>query len=411
MLDLTRRLRLVHNEAVDMRSPHGLFLSILSASYGGGHQRVGEAIAEEWQARIGGRVEIVDYFTRFTSPTFFALTKFWYYQAVRFAPGIQAKFYNMMGEIRPDSRFRRAVNRTGMDRLDRYLADTRPDVVCCVHWTFTGTMSDLKIEGRTTVPCLTAITDYVSHGEWIHPRVDRYAVPHAVMRDGLLARGIPPDRIIVSGMPIARKFQRSLDRAALAARLGLTPGIPVVLVIAGAYATLGRIGDIVRVLARFPRPIQALVVCANARRLAGQVRAAGARSPHRFWVFGYVNNVEELMTVSDVLIGKAGGVTVSEALAKRLPMLLYGSIPGQEESNAQFLVGQGAAVAASTPGELAEALEALLARPERLGAMRHVAARLSRPDAAAVVVAHLAQLVTGSGPAAEEPLSVRRLSS
>jgi processive 1,2-diacylglycerol beta-glucosyltransferase len=411
MLNLTRRLRLVHNEAVDMRSPHGLFLSILSASYGGGHQRVGEAIAEEWQAQIGGRVEIVDYFTRFTSPTFFALTKFWYYQAVRFAPRIQAKFYNMMGEIRPDSRFRRAVNRTGMDRLDRYLADTRPDVVCCVHWTFTGTMSDLKIEGRTTVPCLTAITDYVSHGEWIHPRVDRYAVPHAVMRDGLLARGIPPDRIIVSGMPIARKFQRSLDRAALAAGLGLKPGVPVILVMAGAYATLGRIGDIVQVLARFPRPIQALVVCANARRLAGQVRAADARSPHRFWVFGYVNNVEELMTVSDLLIGKAGGVTVSEALAKRLPMLLYGSIPGQEESNTQFLVGQGAAVAASTPGELEEALEALLARPERLGAMRQVAARLDRPDAAAVVVAHLAQLATGSGPAAEEQLSVRRLSS
>jgi processive 1,2-diacylglycerol beta-glucosyltransferase len=373
-----------------------MFLSILSASYGGGHQRVGEAIAEEWKAQVGGRVEIVDYFTRFTNPMFFAVTKFSYYQTVRFAPNLQAKFYKMMGEIPADSRFRRAVNRTGMDRLARYLAKERPDVVCCVHWTFTGTMSDLKIEGRTRVPCLTAITDYVSHGEWIHPQIDRYAVPHVVMRDGLLARGVPAERIIVSGMPIERKFQHALDRNVLAADLGLAAGIPVVLIMAGAYATLGRVGDVVRILARFPRPIQAVVVCANARRLADQVRAAAARSPHRFLVFGYVNNVEELMTVSDLLVSKAGGVTVSEALAKRLPMLLYGSIPGQEESNAQFLVEQGAAQAAKSPAELQQALEGLLAHPERLAAMRHAAARIGQPDAAGVVVAHLAELANGS---------------
>jgi len=377
------------------------FLSILSASYGGGHQRVGEAIAEEWKARVGGRVDIVDYFTRFTNPTFFALTKFSYYQTVRFAPNLQAKFYKMMGEIAPDSRFRRAVNRTGMDRLERYLTSERPDVVCCVHWTFTGTMSDLKIEGRTRVPCLTAITDYVSHGEWIHPRIDRYAVPHAVMRDGLLARGVPAARIIVSGMPIERKFRHALDRNALAADLGLAADVPVILVMAGAYAALGRVGDIVQVLARSPRPVQALVVCANARRLADQVRTAAARSPHRFLVYDYVTNVEELMTVSDLLIGKAGGVTVSEALAKRLPMLLHGSIPGQEESNSQFLVEQGAAEAAASPAELRERLEGLLAHPERLASMRQAAARLAQPDAAGVVVAHLAQLADGSGDAQE----------
>jgi len=108
-----------------------------------------------------------------------------------------------------------------------------------------------------------------------------------------------------------------------------------------------------------------------------------------------------LMTVSDLLIGKAGGVTVSEALAKRLPMLLHGSIPGQEESNSQFLVEQGAAEAAASPAELRERLEGLLAHPERLASMRQAAARLAQPDAAGVVVAHLAQLADGSGDAQE----------
>ena len=380
-----------------------MFLSILFANYGHGHRRVGEAIAAEWVEHTGGQVEIVDYFARFTNPVSDAVTRFWYYQVVRFAPKIQGRFYRLMGEIRPDSRFRRAVNRQGMERLDRYLAGARPDVVCCVHWTFAGTMSDLKIAGRTTVPCLTVITDYVSHGEWLHPAVDRYCVPHDLMRDGLLARGIPAERIVVSGLPIERKFQRPLDRDVLMDRLGLTPGVPVILVMAGAYAMLGGVHDVARVLARFPRPIQAVVVCSNAPRLADRIRALGERSPHRFRVFGYVDNVEELMAVSDLLITKAGGVTVSEALAKRLPMLLYRSIPGQEESNAEFLVERGAALAAKTPAEVRVALKELLAHPERLAAMRQVAAGLSRPDAAGVVATHLAQLAGDVRPLAVSP--------
>ena len=373
-----------------------MFLTVLSCSYGGGHRRVAEVIAEEWTAQVGGRVEVIDYFTRFAGRRFAAQTRFWYYQTVRFAPKIQERYYNYMGRIPHDSRFRRAVNRTGMNNLLQYLDAARPDVVCGVHWTFAGTLSDLKGAGRTAVPCLTVITDYVSHGEWLHPHMDRYAVAHPEMRDGLLAWGVPAERIIVAGMPVARKFGPSLDRGHLKAGLGLTPGVPVILAMAGADATVGRLGDIVAVLARFPRPIQALVVCANAPRLAEHVRRLTARSPHRFHVSGFVDNVEELMAVGDVLITKAGGVTVSEALVTRLPMLLYGSIPGHETSNARFLVDHGAALEAATPAELRGRLGELLARPERLAAMRAAAAPLARPDAAQVVVRHLARLAAES---------------
>lgn len=374
-----------------------MFLAILSCNYGGGHQRVAEVIAAEWRAQTGGRVEIVDYFTRFANPRFDSLTRFWYYQTIRFAPGVQRRFYDFMGEIRPDSWFRRQVNRTGMERLHDYLTAERPDAVCCVHWTFTGTMSDLKGAGRTAVPCLTVITDYVAHGEWIHPNVERYCVPHEVMRDGLCRRGVPAGHVLASGVPVERKFDRQQDRAALMKRFGLTPGVPVVLVMAGAYAALGRVDDLVQVLARVPRPIQPLVVCANAPRLARRVRAAGGRSAHPFRVFGYVDNIDELMTVSDLLVTKAGGVTVSEAFMKGLPMLVFGSIPGQEESNTDFVVGQGAAVAVKTPAEASEALDALLARPDRLAELARAAARLRRPDAARIVVAELARLAAGSG--------------
>ncbi len=367
-------------------------LSILSCNYGGGHKRAGEAIATEWEARTGGRAEMVDYFVRFVHPVFDAVTKFSYIQSVRRAPVMYGMFYKLTGDIRPDSLVQRAINRMGMDRLDRYLAAERPDVVCCVHCTPAGTMSDLKIAGRTTVPCLTVITDYVTHSQWIHPKVDRYCVPNALVRDGLIERGIDLESIVVSGLPIERKFARSLDRATLSPKFGLEAGVPVVLVMAGAYAMLGGVGEVVRVLARFPRPLQVLVVCGYDRRLEDQVRARAGDSPHRFHVFGYVDNVEELMTVSDVLITKAGGVTVSEALAKHMPMLIYRPIPGQEEGNTRFLLDHGAALAPKRPDELRAALEMLLTSPQRLAAMKAAAANLGRPDAVEVVVAQLAEL-------------------
>ncbi len=375
----------------------GPLLSILSCNYGGGHRRVGEAIAAEWETETGGRAELVDFFARFVHPMFDAITKFSYIQSVRRAPLLYGMFYKMTGEIRPDSHVQRAINRMGMERLEDYLAAERPDVVCCVHCTPAGTMSDLKIARRTAVPCLTVITDYVTHSQWIHPHVDQYCVPSASVREGLLARGISPDRIAVTGMPIEQKFLRPLDRGALMTRFGLSPTVPVVLVMAGAYAMLGGVPDVVGMLADFSRPLQIIVVCGHDRRLEDQVRAQAARSQHRFQVYGYVDIVEELMTVSDLLVTKAGGVTVSEALTKRLPMLIYRPIPGQEEGNTRFLLEHGAAVVCRTPQELRNALNDLLTHRDRLAAMRELVAGLSRPDATRTVVAHLAALAGGTG--------------
>ena len=381
-------------------------LAILSCNYGGGHKRVAETVAAEWSARTGGRAEIVDYFARFVHPVFDALTKFSYIQSVRRAPGLYGLFYRLTGEIRPDSATQKFINRMGMDRLERYLAEESPDAVCCVHCTPAGTMSDLRLAGRSTVPCLTVITDYVTHSQWIHPAVDRYCVPNDTVRDGLAARGIPAERIVVSGLPVERKFLKELDRGALRRQYGLRPDVPVVLVMAGAYAMLGGVLDVTRALAQFARPIQVLVVCGYDRRLEDQVRARAAGSPHPFHVVGYVDTVEELMTMSDVLVTKAGGVTVSEALVKRLPMLIYRPIPGQEEGNTRFLLAHGVALAPRTPAQLVAHLDQLLGDPARLAAMAEAAGSLGRPDAAEVVTAELAGLPSLQGAPAATSLTL-----
>ena len=381
-------------------------LAILSCNYGGGHKRVAETVAAEWERQTGGHAEIVDYFARFVHPVFDALTKFSYIQSVRRAPGLYGLFYKLTGDIKSDSITQRFINRMGMDRLERYLTETQPDAVCCVHCTPAGTMSDLRLAGRTAIPCLTVITDYVTHSQWIHPAVDRYCVPNDTVRDGLLSRGIPESRIVVSGLPVERKFRRPLDRDALRQQYGLKPDVPVVLVMAGAYAMLGGVPDVTQALAQFARPIQVIVVCGYDRRLEEQVRARAARSPHPFHVVGYVDTVEELMTVSDILVTKAGGVTVSESLVKQLPMLIYRPIPGQEEGNTRFLLDHGAALTPRTPAQLIENLESLLGDSGRLAAMAGAAGALGRPDAADVVTAELGRLTALHGAAAATSVTI-----
>src|SRR5207245_11518337 len=136
-------------------------------------------------------------------------------------PGLYGLVDRATGEVRPDSFIQRAINRLGLERLDRYLRAKRPDIICCVHCTPAGTMSDLKSARRTAVPCVTVITDYVTHSQWIHPHIEEYCVPSISVRDGLLARGIPAPRISITGLPIELKFLRPLDRAGLPRRFGL----------------------------------------------------------------------------------------------------------------------------------------------------------------------------------------------
>ena len=102
------------------------------------------------------------------------------------------------------------------------------------------------------------------------------------------------------------------------------------------------------------------------------------------------------MAACDLTVTKAGGLTISEALAMELPMLIYRPIPGQEYANRDYLLRAGAAVYARTRRELREQLIELIRSPARLEAMRAAARAIRRPHAAAAAAAAMSALVEGS---------------
>ncbi|WP_242831245.1 glycosyltransferase [Desulfitobacterium dehalogenans] len=123
-------------------------------------------------------------------------------------------------------------------------------------------------------------------------------------------------------------------------------------------------------------PVQLLIVCGRDKRLYCTLEPLIRKAENRVLLFEFVENVEELMTVLDLMITKAGGLTVSEALTKQLPMVIYKPIPGQEKVNSEFLRRVGTGKIATTERELLQILTHLLENPEEIKVMGHAAAKL-----------------------------------
>ena len=356
---------------------------ILSASYGSGHAEAARSLAAAVEAR-GGRAVVVDHFRELVHPVFAHVSRALYYGLLRRAPGVWALAYGLGDRMGPESPLSFGMTRVGTARLARLLDTMRPDAVITVHATPAVAMATLALAGRRLPPHTTAVTDFVAHSQWMPSPVDRYCVAAEEVRNEFVARGIPPERVIVTGVPVRAEFSRPVETIAARRAWGLAPGLPTVVAMAGTQGSLGRLHDVVRALLSRERPLQAVVVAGRDERLRARLAHLAAGS--RVRVVGYVEDVRTLLAAADLLVTKAGGMTLAEATATEVPLLLYGSLPGQEIGNERFASRAGIALVARSRGELRRLLDRALTDPDTVERMQGSLRRLRRPDAAAHIV-------------------------
>jgi processive 1,2-diacylglycerol beta-glucosyltransferase len=237
-----------------------------------------------------------------------------------------------------------------------------------------------KRSGRLRVPLVGVVTDFGVHTYWLQQEIDLYLVGHDDVKQEMIRRGIRAERIHVTGIPIKPKFGETMDAATARQRLKIHPSKRTLLLMGGGHG-LGPMPDIVHALKTVPFPLQTLIVCGRNRSVHNKVTKAVDGSPD-FHVFGYVKDTALLMSAADVLISKPGGLTCSEALAKRLPMVLTTPIPGQEERNVLFLTKHNAARLAQTPEDLLHIVVDLIRHPKKIETMRQNARALAKPHSA-----------------------------
>ncbi|MBI3343776.1 MAG: hypothetical protein HY028_02730 [Gammaproteobacteria bacterium] len=349
---------------------------IFTAPYGEGHRSATEALAshlrEHYPTRV--QVQVVDYFETFT-PAVAWISAYLYRRVTTYWPWAWGAFFAMTDRLSA-SRASRLLNLMALGKARRFLRAHRPDIVISTYPICGQVASELQREmGHLSA---TVVTDFGVHSQWVHPATDLYFVGADAVKEAVIGKGISRERIEVTGIPVRASFSLPVDREKARSKHRMS-GAPVFLLSGGGWG-MAYIETLSRRLA--PLPIQLLVLCGKNAHLLSRIERLSQHFPN-ILPLGFVpDRMVELLSLSDLMIGKAGGLTVSEALCTGLPMLLYRPIPGQEVFNADFLVNEGAALWARDEADLVSKAAFLARRPDRLAQLRENAARLGRPRAA-----------------------------
>ncbi len=373
---------------------------ILTASYGSGHVRAARVLADEFR-RAGALPTVVDHFRELVHPKFDQWSRALYYAVLRRTPALWGGAYWLGDQISVSSPFMLGFNRVGAGKLRRLLRAQRFDQAVSVQPTPAAALSYLRSCGEATPPHTTVFTDFVAHTQWIHPYVDRYCVPAEEIAHDLTAKGLPRESVIVTGVPVASEFLHQPDRAAARLAMGLSPRLPVLLFMDGSGGGFGRLEEAARAVLGMEQSFQAVFVAGHERSLESRLRRLAAGSENRVKVFGFVDHIRELMAAADFLVTKAGGLTLAEALAAELPVICFGSIPGQEARNERFAAMSGVGLVAGSGAQLQRVIAAALRDPVLLRDIRERIGLYRRPRAAQDIVG----LVLGDQRLARERVS------
>jgi processive 1,2-diacylglycerol beta-glucosyltransferase len=353
---------------------------ILIDRHGDGHFKAAQAIQQAIRLSYPQAEAMVADFMKLAHPYSYPFTRSLFLKGIQKLPSLYGYFFQKTYHHH-SSCWAHAFMKLGLKRMTLWLEQVQPSVVVSTSPLAAITMSIMKAQGLT-VPTATVITDHSSHGFWVQPHTDLYLVSSDFVRQALIRLGISHSRIAVTGIPIRLEFCRNYSRKGLIEKYQLNPNLPTILVMGGGWGMLGNEKSFLEPFNHLPKICQFIIVCGHNRKLKRNLAKQIPHSKHPILLTGYVENIHELMKIADLMITKAGGLTTAEAMALGLPMLLYKSLPGQEQENTRFLLDTGVARQADNATDLTLQISNLLKNPELLFKMKKKAQHLQSKQSA-----------------------------
>ncbi len=387
-------------------------ITILSASTGGGHMSAANAIKDYLisQNVFATVVDAIEYISPMLNKT---ITEIYEYIATK-----QPRIWKMVYDSSNNKTINRLVvgiNSVISKKLLPLLESSEPDLVISTHPFTTEMVSTLKLHKVIDLPLVCVMTDYAPHRTWISSEVNAYVVANADMIEPMTEIGVSKEIIHPFGIPVDDSFYIKQDKNKILEELSLDPSIPTILIMAGKGG-FANIDKIYSELQSIDLNFQIIVITGKNEKLYNKVkelsegkvylnrrakilsriskyipklkhirfRIKSKKSPKALHkpkntkIIFFTNEVEKYMSVSDLIITKPGGLTVSEALACGLPMALFNAIPGQEEENANFLVSNNMAVKLEKNG--AQTIKNLLENPQKLNCMKKSCEEFDKSD-------------------------------
>lgn len=373
---------------------------IMSASAGNGHVRAAEALEKAFLEMGAAReVRHIDALA-YASPFVQRLYRNAYLDLVNKSPSLLGILYDAADKPWWEERKRLAFHQLNTWPLIRYINKYKPDLIVCTHFLPADIVSFLICKQRLTTRHAVVITDFDLHGMWLTRHCDKYFTALDEAREHLISLGAAPSKVAVTGIPIDPVFANLPDKQATRRALGLQPDRTTIIVSAGGFG-VGRVTELLEQLVQIDNPVQILAMCGKNDQLKQSIEERYARthsdaSSPLVVPVGYTNKMQEYMAASDLMVGKPGGLTTSEALSSSLVMVIVNPIPGQEERNADHLLEEGAAIRCNNLPALTYKMNKLLGDPERFAKMQANSSRLAHPGAAHDIVARLLAEHSGS---------------
>lgn len=362
---------------------------LLSARSGAGHVRAAEALEKAFLARGDSTVEHIDALD-YVSKLFERTYDKAYLAMVRRAPEWMGVLYE-----RTDQPWRHLRPRLALDRLNtrpmiRLLKRVQPDLCVATHFLPAEMIAWLIAKKKLRARNAIVVTDYDVHAMWLCGTVDRYYLAREEAAEYLAHIGVRREKLRVTGIPIDPLFAVPLPRARAREQLGLDQEATAILISAGGYG-IGPVEQLVKNLLELERAWQVVAIAGKAektRKRLEELARAASRLPSgapRLSAVGFTAEMDKYMAAADLMVGKAGGLTTSECLARALPMALIAPIPGQEERNADHLLEAGAAIRCNNFPAAAWKIANLADQPGKLAAMKKATRSLAQPAAARLI--------------------------
>jgi processive 1,2-diacylglycerol beta-glucosyltransferase len=360
---------------------------VLSAAVATGHLRAAEALAAAFKSR-GVNVRHVEVL-RYTNPIFRKFYGDLYVDMMTRQPDLLGLAYKALDRPWQFQKRRWALDRLNTGPLIKFLRRENPGLALCTHFLPPEILLHLRRKGILDIPLGIVVTDWDAHSMWLFKDVDWYFVACEETRVYLSELGIPPETLFVTGIPVDPVFEIEKPKREIRLQLGLAPDMTTLLVSPGGFG-VGPVEALVRAVHQIQHPVQVVVICGRNARLEAHLKQF-PQVRHPMKVVGFTTEMDSWMAASDLLVGKAGGLTSSEALARGLVLVIVNPIPGQEERNTDHFLEEGVALRCNNLPALAYKIDALLSNEERFSRMQQAARRLGRPHAAREIVSIVLQ--------------------
>ncbi|MFH1790363.1 MAG: glycosyltransferase [Candidatus Omnitrophota bacterium] len=277
--------------------------------------------------------------------------------------------------------------------LIKFLLEFKPDVILSTHFMLPDVCDYAAKKFGFKTRLINVVTDYRAHSFWVSEGADEYFVAHEETKKDLTRKwGVRADCVKVTGIPVEPKFSKPHDREAARAKIGVGKGDLSLLLMSGGYG-VGPIFEMLVMLNSLRADLSLIVVCGHNAPLWKKVEDFKKRADSGINIinFGYVDNIDELMAASDVYVGKAGGISTTEALVMGLPLVLVSPIPGQESGNAGLLIKNGSAVLLDNVSDIKKTVSRFKTSEGYLAGLRENIKKVARPESAKRIAEYAAK--------------------